>query len=185
MEKVTLPSTLERLCELSFGICAIKEIVIPDGVTFIDDWAFSECPNLEKVTIPAGVEFIGTLAFDEHAENFTIYGECGSYAQQYAAENELDFVASEDSHDWGEWTEVKGATETETGLEERTCSVCGEKQTRDIPVLQVTPSEPTETEPPVSSDEDENVNTGNYPAVGLIVLLGTAAAVAVGSRKRK
>ena len=38
-------------------------------------------------------------------------------------------------HTWGEWTEVKAATETEKGLEERVCSVCGAKETRDIPVL--------------------------------------------------
>ena len=38
-------------------------------------------------------------------------------------------------HTWGEWTEVKAATETEKGLEKRVCSVCGAKETRDIPVL--------------------------------------------------
>ena len=35
-------------------------------------------------------------------------------------------------HKWGEWTVTKKATETETGIEEITCSACGAKETRDI-----------------------------------------------------
>ena len=40
------------------------------------------------------------------------------------------------THEWGEWTVTKEATETEKGLKERTCSVCGYKETEDIPVSQ-------------------------------------------------
>ncbi|MBQ3300991.1 MAG: hypothetical protein IJH04_02340, partial [Eggerthellaceae bacterium] len=36
-------------------------------------------------------------------------------------------------HQWGEWTVVKPATETEEGLEERVCARCGAKETRAIP----------------------------------------------------
>ena len=38
-------------------------------------------------------------------------------------------------HDWGDWEVVTPATETSTGVEERTCSVCKKTETRDIPVL--------------------------------------------------
>ena len=42
-------------------------------------------------------------------------------------------------HEWGEWTVTKAATTSEEGVETRTCSVCGEKETRAIP--KVTPSD--------------------------------------------
>lgn len=38
-------------------------------------------------------------------------------------------------HQWGDWSVAKEATETETGLWERVCSVCGEKETQIIPVI--------------------------------------------------
>ena len=37
-------------------------------------------------------------------------------------------------HTWGDWEITKPATTTETGLETRTCSVCGATETREIPI---------------------------------------------------
>ena len=39
------------------------------------------------------------------------------------------------AHQWGEWVVTTPATETTEGVQTRTCSVCGEKETRAIPVL--------------------------------------------------
>lgn len=41
-------------------------------------------------------------------------------------------------HSFGEWIEVKAPTTTETGLEERTCSKCGETESRSIPKVSMT-----------------------------------------------
>ena len=38
-------------------------------------------------------------------------------------------------HSWGAWTETQAATENSLGSESRTCSVCGDTEVRDIPVL--------------------------------------------------
>lgn len=38
-------------------------------------------------------------------------------------------------HDWGEWVVTKPATETEEGIETRTCARCGKTETRAIPKL--------------------------------------------------
>lgn len=38
-------------------------------------------------------------------------------------------------HQWGEWTETQAPDCTHAGREERTCPVCGEKETRPIPAL--------------------------------------------------
>ena len=41
----------------------VTEVVIPDGVTSIGDWAFSYCESLSSITIPDSVESIGDSAF--------------------------------------------------------------------------------------------------------------------------
>ncbi len=40
--------------------------------------------------------------------------------------------SDEANHDYGNWQIIKSPTTKEEGLEERTCIICGEKQTRDI-----------------------------------------------------
>lgn len=46
-----------------------------------------------------------------------------------------DLILSALGHDWGEWTVAKQPNSTETGIKERTCSRCGEKETEEIPVV--------------------------------------------------
>ena len=41
----------------------VSEIVIPDGVTEIGDYAFGGCRHLRKLNIPDGVKMIGSTAF--------------------------------------------------------------------------------------------------------------------------
>lgn len=41
----------------------IDEIIIPDGVTFIDEYAFLFCSSLTKINIPNSVTEIGKGAF--------------------------------------------------------------------------------------------------------------------------
>ena len=46
-------------------------------------------------------------------------------------DSELEIAGSDyEYHEWSEWIEVTPATCTEGGLEKRTCSICGEEQTR-------------------------------------------------------
>ena len=57
--------------------------------------------------------------------------------------------ACPNGHLYGEWTTTKAATENAEGLQTRTCSVCGYKETQTIPQLtpstpSVTPTTPTE-----------------------------------------
>ena len=53
--------------------CGITEIIIPDSVTTIEDFAFQDCESLTKIHFPAGLkDFYGT-------ENNRFYGECIGY----------------------------------------------------------------------------------------------------------
>lgn len=71
---VTIPSTYKSLPVLTIGLDRknedrfaenenIKELIIPDGVTKIEDYAFESCINLTTVTIPTSVTDMGLYSF--------------------------------------------------------------------------------------------------------------------------
>ena len=70
---------------------ALGSVVLPEGVTSIADWAFSGCSALSSATVPASVTSIGYDAFGE-CPLLTLTVESGSYAEQYAIENEIPYV---------------------------------------------------------------------------------------------
>ena len=50
----------------SFYQCGnLREIVLPDGLEDIGEWAFSGCSGLTEITRPSSVRYIGRYAFDE------------------------------------------------------------------------------------------------------------------------
>lgn len=77
----------------AFSECtSLISVTIPYSVKNIGEFAFYGCSNLEKVTIPKSVSEIGYDAF-YNCPKLTIYGESGSYAEQYAKENGIPFKA--------------------------------------------------------------------------------------------
>ncbi len=77
------------------GCKSLKQIEISSGVETIDD-AFNSCNELEKIVIPESVTYIytnsayGSNAFSD-CDKLTIYCYEGSYAQNFAVENEIPF----------------------------------------------------------------------------------------------
>ncbi|MBR2972193.1 MAG: leucine-rich repeat protein, partial [Clostridia bacterium] len=55
----------------------VTDLVIPDGVTSIGDYAFRNCDSLTSVIIPDSVTSIGNYAF-EYCDSLTIYCEAAS-----------------------------------------------------------------------------------------------------------
>ena len=80
-------------------------VELPDGLVEIKNFAFSFCKNLSKLVIPATVKEISTNAFSWAGKDewtgmeyatiwpFTIHAPAGSYAETYAKENNIPFVA--------------------------------------------------------------------------------------------
>lgn len=107
LTSVILPDGVTSIDKEAFEFCySLTSINIPDSVTNIGDYAFNKCKSLTSITIPDSVTNIGFGAFaysvSKNSDTYelevidldiTIYGESGSYAEEYANENNIKFVA--------------------------------------------------------------------------------------------
>ena len=72
----------------------LKEVIFEEGMTKIPSYICASASYnsyITKVVIPATVTEIGTNAFYK-CDNMTIYGYINSYAQEYAAANDIPFI---------------------------------------------------------------------------------------------
>ena len=46
--------------------CSVKQLVLPESLKYIGDYAFTGCSSLESLTLPEGLEVIGDNAFLEY-----------------------------------------------------------------------------------------------------------------------
>lgn len=113
IESVTLPETVELICEGAFMDCASMKIInIPESVTGIERSAFAACTSLESLVIPQNTNFIQMEAFTacdsmtsltinnpdleyedwglEELPNLTIYASENSAVYKWAAERDLN-----------------------------------------------------------------------------------------------
>lgn len=67
-----------------YGCSLLKEVILPETVETIEEYAFSSCTTLEEITIPASVTNIAANAFEECTALKTIKGTKGSYAETFA-----------------------------------------------------------------------------------------------------
>lgn len=71
---------------------AFKEVVIPEGVQEIGELTFAECRSMMRVFVPATVKRIADDAFAGcGVSRFTLRGERGSAAEQYAKQKGMRF----------------------------------------------------------------------------------------------
>ena len=90
---IKIPNSVTSIGDCAFAFCSnLTSITIPDSVTSICNSAFVNCNSLTSITIPNSVTSIGIEAF-KGCTNIKIYGGTGSYAQQYASQNNIPFTA--------------------------------------------------------------------------------------------
>lgn len=98
-ESVIIPGNVTKIGYSAFENSHLKSIVIKDGVIEISARAFMECVYLVDITLPASIKSIGYKAFLVHYhvdglnERRTIRAPKNSYAEQYAKDNGIRFIA--------------------------------------------------------------------------------------------
>jgi hypothetical protein len=91
LSTVKLSNSLTKINEETFSDCpSLEKIVLLPGITEIADRAFQHCAKLKEVYIPQTVETISDKAFSYY-DKITIYGMKGSYAEQWANDNDVKF----------------------------------------------------------------------------------------------
>ena len=98
LTEINLPSSLKAISVAAFYCTSLEKITIPEGVERIEAASFSYCEKLKEIHIPSSVTFIqgeseeASSAFME-SPNVTIYAPKGSYAEKYAKQENIKFVA--------------------------------------------------------------------------------------------
>lgn len=92
LKSIKIPEGVTEIGNNAFSGSGLIEVKIPKNVTKIGNFAFELCKKLKKIEIPESVKIIGENAF-LGCNNITIYGKKGSYAEKYAKEHNIKFIA--------------------------------------------------------------------------------------------
>lgn len=125
--EINIPTTVRSIGTTAFADTSIQDIVIPEGVTYIEDYTFFNCHSLRSITIPRNVLAIGPWAFSGCSKLCDVYYEgteaewdqiaIGAYNSGLTAAT-LHFASS------GEPEEVTLPTPTLQGVENKTDGIC-------------------------------------------------------------
>lgn len=97
LKNIVIHDNIETICYGAFQGCkSLSSLNIPDSVTKIERTAFQNCSSLSSLTIPESVVDIGRNAFSR-CPNLTIKCVPGSYAEQYAKDNNLNCQSGAES----------------------------------------------------------------------------------------
>ena len=72
---IVIPNSVTKICWVSFGMCGLTSVVIPDSVTTIEVGVFQNCTSLTNVTIGKGVTEIRDGAFSFTSAIFEVAEE--------------------------------------------------------------------------------------------------------------
>ena len=103
LTSINIPDGITSIGNHVFSRCnKLRNVIIGKNVTSMGWEAFYNCSSLRDIIIPESVISIGERAFctyDSNSgstaviKNLTIYGEFGSFAEQYASDNNIVFKA--------------------------------------------------------------------------------------------
>lgn len=94
LKDVALGEALMSLgAEQFLGCTSLRKVEVPAEVVYVGARIFDGCTALEKVWMPPAVDFIGEDAF-RGCDKLTIYGQAGTKAETFAAEQGIPFSTS-------------------------------------------------------------------------------------------
>ncbi|MGN0153848.1 MAG: leucine-rich repeat protein [Lachnospiraceae bacterium] len=113
-KKSVIPAGVKSIGKHAFRGCEFNsydDVVIPNGVTHIGDFAFDESPTLKNITIPSSVISIGRGTIgqnytDMDGDKFStcIHAVPGSYAAEWAKKNDYDLMSLSQTYEDGDGT---------------------------------------------------------------------------------
>lgn len=76
LTSVTIPNSVDSICERAFGYCtSLKRVNLSESLTTIGDYAFFACDSITRLTIPNSVTTIGAYAFGSGCLRCVTIGE--------------------------------------------------------------------------------------------------------------
>lgn len=63
LKKIDIPNNVIRIDERAFSSSSLEELIIPDSVKYIGEYAFDSCENLKYIRLPKSIRYIGKGAF--------------------------------------------------------------------------------------------------------------------------
>ena len=91
LTSVKLSENMTKIDRCMFENCSgLKHIEIPENVTTLEYEAFRGCYNLKSIILKDNISSINIQVFYS-CGNLTIYGNKGSYAEEYAIDNNIKF----------------------------------------------------------------------------------------------
>ena len=129
---IEFPPNLTYFTGGCFNDCTgLTEIIFPEGTTYVDDDAFAGCVNVKKIVFTGSVPTILGAFLGITADVWYPAGdETWSSDMLLNYGGTLTWHAMCEEHRFGKWTPVVEATCTETGIDERFCTVCDWSETR-------------------------------------------------------
>ena len=117
IKSVEIPDTVNTIGAYAFYGCTnLEKVTLSSSVTQIKAATFYGCNNLTKIIIPASVTQIAANAFI--GSPAMIVGERGSFAEQYAQDNGIEFKDySEDIEDTDSDTDTESDTDSDTEID--------------------------------------------------------------------
>ena len=115
LKTLSLPDSLNYIGAYAFQHCdSLNSVSFGSGISNIPEYCFYECPQLENILLPQQVKNISSYAFGNctgltditinkkvteitvnafsYLDRLTIHGIPGTYAEQFAKENNIKFV---------------------------------------------------------------------------------------------
>ncbi len=93
LEKAVINDGLVSISDELFRHCnRLQTVVVGTSTQDVGEASFADCRALETVVIPDSVKSISDNAFDNSSDNLTIYCNEGSYAEEYAQENDIQYT---------------------------------------------------------------------------------------------
>ena len=135
LNSIKFPESLRYIGESAFYGCNISTVIIPYGVTEIEEGAFSEC---EKISVPYSVKRIGynALGFPDKIYYAGSESEWDNIdgSDEYYYYDIIQYYSelNHTHHRFSKWTVLKNATIYSPEIQQRRCKICNDRETKNI-----------------------------------------------------